>query len=356
MKFNIFDKHYQYIGLHLNAHALKALQFFSNHNKTTVKGLTNNPMPKGLIQGDTFVDGKKLSEFIKIALGAPQHGTFTTDRVVVSLPESKTFIRVIEMKEMPEDQAENAILFEAEAYIPMPMDQVYFDWQIISRKDGTMDVLVVASPKDFVDSLMKIIEDAGLKLCAIEADSQSIARALVPPSVDEPVLVANIDALKTALIKVEHGSLQFTSTVPLAGNLFTERLVKDLNFKPNQAEDLKKNIGFANTVEYPNLKTILMPAVEDLASELKTIFKYHYEHSDTHINQLLLTGGGAKLKHLSDALLPLLDTFAPLEVTVANPLEHIPNLEHCPISPYEALSFTTAIGLAMWGINDHEES
>ncbi len=63
-----------------------------------------------------------------------------------------------------------------------------------------------------------------------------------------------------------------------------------------KAEDIKRKIGLTNTVEYPNLKTQLMPCMEDLAAEIKNILKFHYDHSEVHIEQLLLTGGGAKLQ------------------------------------------------------------
>lgn len=352
MKFNIFEKQYQYIGLHVNAHAMKALQFDTRGQKTSVRAYSNAPLPKGLMLNDAFTDHAKLAEFIKLSLASPQHGSFNTSRVIVSIPEAKSFIRVMEMPLMDEAKAENAIMFEAEAYIPLPMDQVYFDWQILAKKDKTMDVLLIASPKEYVDAYMHIIEDAGLKLCGIEIEAQSVARALVPSYAVEPILIADLDALKTALIMVEKSVLQFTSSVPIAGNNFTEKLAKTLNVTPQVAEKLKREVGLANTVEYPNLKTQLLPGVEDLAAEIKNILKFHYDHSESHIGQLLLTGGGAKLQHIGDALSPMLDLYAPVQITVANPLEHVANLEHSPLTPYEALSFTTAIGLAMWGIEE----
>ncbi len=352
MQLNIFKKQYQYIGLHVNEHALKAIQFDFKSGSSKIHGLANVQLPKGLMSNDAFTDRKKLSEFIKISLASPQAGAFSTNRVVVSIPESKSFIRVMTMNAISEDQAENAIMFEAEAYIPVPMDQVYFDWQILSRKDKTMDVLLIASPKDYVDAFMGILDGAGLKLCGIEVEAQSVARALVPSGVAEPVLIADMDAVKTAFVMVENSELQFTSSVPVAGNVFTEKLAAILNVTPEQAEKVKRDIGLENTVDYPNLKTELMPAVKDLAAEIKNILKYHYDNSETHIAHILLTGGGAKLKHIGEVLPTLLDTYAPISVTVANPLEHIPNLDNSTLTPYEALSFTTAIGLAMWGMRE----
>lgn len=350
MRLNFFEKKYQYIGLHVNAHAMKALQFNYKKGHTELQAFANAVLPVGMMQNDTIVDRKKLAEFIKVSLATPQHGSFSTNRVIASIPESKSFIRVMEVPIMSEDVAENAIMFEAEAYIPVPMDQVYFDWQIIGKKTKTMDVLLIASPKEYVDSFMHVIEDAGLKLCGIEVEAQSVARALVPAKVDEPILIADMDAIKTALVIVEKNVLQFTSSVPIAGNMFTDKMAKEMNITPAAAEKLKREIGLANTVEYPNLKTAMTPEVENLASEIKNVLKFHYDHSETHIKQILLTGGGAKLKHIGEVLPAMLETYAPLEVTVANPLEHIPNLEHAELSPYEALSFTTAIGLAMWEI------
>lgn len=350
MRFNIFEKKYQYIGLHVNMHAMKALQFDAKHSSTTVRAFTNATMPKGLMQNDTFIDRKKLAEFLEVSLASPQQGSFTTNRVVASIPESKSFVRVIEMPLMSDLQAENAIMFEAEAYIPLPIDQVYFDWQVLARKTKTMEVLLIASPKEYVDSFIDILQNAGFKVCGIEVEAQSVARALVPEAIEEPVVIVDMDAFKTALIKVENHVLQFTSTVPVAGNVFTEKLAKELNITPEEAEKLKREVGFANTVEHPNLKNAMIAGVEDLAAEIKNVLKYHYDHSDSHISQLLITGGGAKLQHMGEILPSLLDIYAPLNVTVANPLEHVPHLEHSPLTPYEALSFTTAIGLAMWGI------
>lgn len=352
MKFNPFEKKYQYLGLHVNAHAIKAMQFDVKHNRTSMRAYVNAPLPTGLMLNDAFTNAKKLSEFIKLNIAAPQHGSFNTNRVVICIPESKSFIRVMEMPIIEEAKAENAIMFEAEAYIPVPMDQVYFDWQIISKTEKTMSVLLIAAPKEFVDTFMHIVEDAGLKLCGVEVEAQSVARALVPLQVDEPILLVDMDAFKTAMIIVENGVLQFTSSVPVAGNVFTDKLAKTLAITPAVAEKLKREVGLENTVKYPNLKTAMMPGVEDMAAEIKNVLKFHYDHSDTHINQVLLTGGGAKLRHIGEVLPSLLEQYAPINVTVANPLEHLPNLEHAALSPYEALSYTTAIGLAMWGMHE----
>lgn len=347
---NIFDKKNHYIGLHINNHALKALQLDVGRKSTSLRAFTNVPMPKGLIVNDDFADHDGLTDLLTRCLEKPQHGSFTTKRAVVALPESKTFVRIIPMKDMKEEEIANAILFEAESYIPLPMDQVYFDWQVIGKNSEGIEVLVIASPKMYVDKYISIIEKAGLIIAGIETEAQSVARALVPTGVNEPILIADMDAYKTALVMVQNNSLQFTSSVPIAGNTFSERLSKTASITIQEAEKLKRQVGFANTTEYPNLKLQMLPAMEDLAAEIKNILKFHYDHHETHIGSLILTGGGAKLQHITENLEPMLADYAPIKVTVANPLEHVPNFSDKSLEPYEALSYTTAIGLAMWEI------
>ncbi len=164
--FNIFSKKYHYIGLHINAHAFKALEFDFGRT-TTMRGFTNIPMSKGLIVNDAFTNQEGLAQLIVTSLEKPQFGSFSSNRVVISIPEDKSFIRVINMPKMGETEAENAIMFEAEAYIPLPIDQVYFDWKIIREIGESMDVLLIASPKEYVDTYLAILEKAGLKLCGI---------------------------------------------------------------------------------------------------------------------------------------------------------------------------------------------
>jgi type IV pilus assembly protein PilM len=288
-----------------------------------------------------------LAALIEQSLLRPQFGRITTNRVVFSLPESKSFIRVIHIPEMTDAEAENAVLFEAEAYIPLPMDQVYFDWQILGRSGGRMEVLLIASPKDFVDKYISALEKAHLKIVAIEVESQSVVRALIPAGSVDNLLIADLDAYKTALIMVIGGHLQFTSSIPIAGNAFTERIVQALSVDQIKAEAIKKDFGIANTDEYPSLQSYLLPVVNDLSAEIKNILKFHYEHSQAPVAKLVLSGGTAKLKHLDEFLAPTLANEQGLAVSIANPLLKL-NLTNTPnLTSYEALSFTTAIGLAM---------
>lgn len=328
---------------------MKFIQLEPDGGKQKIVGFSNIPLPANLISNEEIIDHKGLVRLLEQSLLHPKYGKITTNRVVFSIPESKSFVRVIRMNIMSEAELENAVLFEAEAYIPMPMDQVYFDWQILRHDLGGMDVLLIASPKEFVDKYIDALEAAHLKIVAIEVESQSVVRALVPKDAVSNLLIADLDAYKTALVMVIHGNLQFTSSIPIAGNVFTDRIAQGLSVTAEKAETIKREFGVANSESYPNMETYLLPAVNDLGAEIKNILKFHYEHSKEKVEQLLLSGGTAKLKHMDEFLTKGLSDMPEFKVKIADPWEHIPLVDPSVLNSYEALSFTTAIGLAMRG-------
>jgi type IV pilus assembly protein PilM len=310
----------------------------------------------------------------------PQFGRLDTNRAVVSLPESKSFVRVIQIPQMSDSEANNAVPFEAESFIPLPIDQVYLDWQKIGNADGSpglgnlprpaspearpgafapgetvqveagkMNILIIASPKEFVDKYLEVLDKAGLNTVALEVESQSCLRAAIALGSRETVLLVDLGGLRSSLIMVEGGSLQFTSTIPIAGDTFTESIARALGVSSVKAEEIKKKVGITNTSEYPNIKTELLPVLNNLAAEIKNILKFHSEHSQNPVLRVIIAGGSGKLKSLPEFLAAqLLEAGVP-KVELANPMQNLNIADNEHLSAAESLSFVTAMGLAARG-------
>ena len=349
MAFNIFNKKEHAFGLDLSGDSLKVFEFGEKGSGMAVKGFANVLLPKGLMNGDIIADRDTFNRLLQQTLDKPQFGRLGTKKVVASLPESKSFVRVIQIPKMSDAEAENAVPFEAENFIPLPIDQVYLDWQKLGDAGDKMNILIIASPKDFVDNFLTILEKSGLTAVALEVESQSCHRVLVNPALGETSLIVDISSFRTSLIMVEDGNLQFTSTIPIAGNSFTESIARTLGVSSSKAEMIKLKVGIANTVEYPNIKTALLPVLNNLEAEIKNILKFHNEHSGKAVNKIILSGGSAQLANLLDFLKPEFGEIPGLSVELGNPWQNIKNMSAAPLAAGEALSYTTAIGLALRG-------
>lgn len=326
------------------------MQLEGQAKNMTVKAYTDVAVPKALIVNDVVTDQKNFLTLLKQNLDRPQFGRLGTNYVVASLPESKSFVRVIQIPKMSNSEADNAVPFEAENFIPLPLDQVYLDWEKIGEDGGKMNVLMVAAPKEFVDSYMDLLEKAGLKPAALEVESQSCRRAVLLPDSRETVLLVDMEAFRSSLIMIENGNLQFTSTIPIAGNSFTESVAKALGVSMAKAEEIKRKVGISNTAEYPNIKTSLLPVLGNLEAEIKNILKFHGEHSTRQVERILLSGGSAKLKNLAEYLGQQMAGSGVARVELANPWLNVGNQKQA-LYQEGSLSFVTSIGLALRGNN-----
>lgn len=350
MKIKFFSKHISAFGLDLSSESFKIVQFEQAGKTASLQAYSECLLPKGVIINEKITDSKTLSFLLKQALQKPQFGRITTNYVVASLPESKSFVRVVQIPIMSEEEAESAVPYEAESFIPMPLDQVYLDWQKIGQDGDKMNILMIASPKDFVDEYIDFLDKVGLKPAAFEVESQSCHRALVTNGSTETVLIVDINSASSSLIMVEEGNLQFTSTIPIAGKNFTECIAQSLGIASAKADDIKIKVGLSNTAEYPNLKTILLPVLNNLSAEIKNVLKFHSEHSNKKVSRILLTGGSARLKNLAEFLLIQMKEVGIEKVELGNPWVNLKLDKNINLDPSQSLTYTTAIGLAVRGM------
>ena len=336
-------------GLDINDNSFKIVQLEKKGSGLALKAYTDVVLPKGVMANDAIADKKTFSHLLKDSLDKCQFGQLNTDYAVVNLPEQKSFVRVIQIPQMSDSEADAAVPVEAESFIPLPVDQVYLDWQKTGDTVDKMNVLMVASPRDFVDQYLEVLDGAGIKPAVLEAESQSCVRSLLPPGSKETLLIVDMNAFHSTLIMVEEGSLQFTSTVPIAGNNFTESIAKILGVGSAKAEEIKKKVGLANTTDYPNIKISLLPVLSSLAAEIKSILRFHSEHSDKQVTRIILSGGSARLKNIADFIQPEFSDFPNLKVELGNPWAGTPGIKNPPLDAVQSLSFATAIGLAVRG-------
>lgn len=359
------------LGLDISDVSLKVIQFASQGGKFGIAGFSDKAFSKDVLQGDKIKNPQLLIEVIKAALAAPKFGRFSGRNVVASIPETKSFVRVIQMPAMSEEEAAEAVPWEAEAYIPLPISQVYLDWVILDglpasgsakkvlQNGAKMTVLITASPKDYINDLVSVLKAADLKPLALEVESQATARSLVAQK-NEIVLIADIDTVRTSLIVVDKGTLQFTSSLPVAGDLFTEKIAKSLELSTADAENLKREVGIEDDKKRGLVKKALLPVLNNLVEEIKNTIRFYEEHAEAEekIERLLLSGGSSKLKHLPSFLHDRLThqedeshqlrSLPGIKVELGNPWVNVLRKGQTPpLSREDSLSYGTAIGLAL---------
>jgi len=225
--YNLFGLKPRAFGLEIEDCSLKAVWLKKKGNKFEMASCARKIIPRGIVQAGQIINPQKLAESIKELLASAQPRAIKAKNVILSIPETKAFIRTIKIPKMTAAEAREAVKWETEANIPISADKVYLDWQVIESRDNEEEILVVAVPKNIADAYFQAAVLAGLAPLAVEVDIMATIRSLAGPEKEaQPVLIADIGAENTSLAICRNQIPYFTSSIPFSR--FSIRLSKIL--------------------------------------------------------------------------------------------------------------------------------
>ena len=313
-------------------------------------------LPEGIIRNGEIVQEGSLTTHLSQWIRT-QPKKVRTSFFAVSLPEEKSFLRIIRLPPVDPDQIGNAIRWEIEAHIPLKADEVIYDYEVINppakKLRVPLNVAVTAFPKATVDAYVRTFLGAGMRIAVLELESQAITRAISPNLQNSTgYVILDIGRTRTSIIICVGSVIVFTTTLELGGDLFEENIAKTLHVSREEALRIKKEIGLQKHAYEGNLFAALAPGLAALSDEIRRTIGYYQEHvAETSglvssLTQILLVGGDANLigiaTYLSASLQLPARTIDPFS-SVSRRLRYVTP----PILYSEALGFTTTIGLTL---------
>ncbi len=268
------------------------------------------------------------------------------NRVVVSLPELQVITRVIETPVLTNGELESAMKWEAEQYIPVSIEEVYWRYQVLTAGETKMDVLLVAAPNKLVDGYIKTLSLAGLETVGIETEILAISRSLVTNDPYSPTtMIVNLGALTTDLSVVRKGSLTFVRSISTGSEAVTRAVSLGLGLETGQAEEYKKTYGMETGQMEGKIAMVIKPVMEAITAEIKKVIVYYQSKCpDDPIKRVAITGGMARMP----GLIGYFGNELVLEVQMGNPLGSIVKTEEqAKVFIQDGPAYAAAVGLAL---------
>jgi Tfp pilus assembly PilM family ATPase len=359
-------------------------------------------VPEDIMRNGDILDPKAATEKIR-RLIKEHRGVLRGKGVVASLPEAKTFIKIITVPARTSDQdLKKEILKEIEQNIPLSADEIYFDWQTLGPRqdpavqevpkepgekglgkdgDGTIGVdgkkhearsdadpedagpsappteksriLVGAAPKRLVDKYTDMLEAADLVPIALEIEATAISRSLMPIATmpTEPVGIIDIGATRSSLVIHDGGVIQMSVSIPISGIDITQTISEALKVSMQDAEALKKECGLDVNRCEDKMWKILLPLIDDMADKIRNALRFYGVGfpEGRRIELLYLCGGGAHFREIDTVLSKKLA----IKVERGNALTNIGDSTPRNYPKDLSLTHTTAIGLALRAATEH---
>lgn len=333
------------VGLDIGSKTIKVTELVKSGTGWALKasgivGYTGSPIEKM----STEKERAALSGAIKVLF---HEAKISSRQVAISLPESQVYTRLVKFPLLTDSEISSAVKWEAEQYIPIPVDEAIIQHQIIERKEDvippTTMVLLIAAPKTLVEKYVFITKKAGLQPVSVETELISLVRSLAPP--ERTVLIVDFGARSTDIAVARNRQLAFSRSIPAAGDAFTRSVARGLGVSEQQAEEYKKAYGFSSKQLEGRVKSALSPVIGMIADEIKKAIHF-YKSSDQSgtPDGIILSGGSAAMPEAGMGFAEMLG----LEVLIGNSFANVsvdPKsvkslASHAPL-------YSVSVGLAM---------
>jgi len=235
-----------------------------------------------------------LAQAIRSALSA---GGIATTEVVAALPRRLVTLKYARLPHATPEQIRGMVQFEAQQYIPFPLEEVVLDHQIVSDETDEMTtVMIVAARRAVVEDLLAVFDRAGLEVTRLTVSALALAEHAQNGGV--PVGLLDVELGEMDLAVVSAGRLLFTRAAALPGTA---------------------------------------SGLEALAGEVaRSLTAYQNEYRAQPVSRLLVAGPTEELTRIEETLADL------LEVPVSRM-----NGRLLPSADPDALGYATALGLAL---------
>jgi cell division protein FtsA len=232
---------------------------------------------------------------------------------------------------------------------------------------------VVVGQASSIRNVGRCIQSSGIELSGLTLEPLASADAVLSQEEKEAgVALIDIGGGTTDLAIFKDGIIRHTAVIPFGGNVITDDIKEGCSIIEKQAELLKVKFGSAwpgenkdneivsipglrgrepKEISLKNLSKIIHARVVEIIEQVFTEIK-DYGHEDPRkklIAGIVLTGGGAQLKHIKQ----LVEYITGMDTRIGYPNEHLAGNSDEEIS---SPLYATAVGLVMNSIENQTQS
>ncbi len=302
-----------FIGLDIGSSSIKVAQVEHKKGKFRLLTLGKTDTPRPGLASEAAKDHIAVAEAIKKLLADLK---IETRQVVTALPESKITSRVVKMPLMTDDELASSLEYEADAFVPFPINDAILRYQLIERdeKKKVCEVFLVAAPKRLVHRYTDLLNMAGLHPLALETEILSLNRALTTAESSNTMIV-DFGFHSCSFAISRHGDVFLTRSFPIAGETLTKALAAELGVDASQAEEYKKAYGLTEKVLEGKIGKVLTPLVQEITGEMKKAIQYFEQEEGEAVKVSILAGGSANLPGVAPDMTAALG----IETQIADP-------------------------------------
>lgn len=280
-----------FFALDIGTTAVRAVQLKPSGDTWELVKYGAAPIDIKAATSDAAEDQKRLGDVITSLI--TQIG-ITERNVAIGIPSNKMFATVVDMPNLPVQELASTIKYQAEQYIPMPIDEVKLDWVRLGkslRDSQKTEVLLASVSNKFSEARLDLIEGLGLNVVAIEPDTLALVRSLVPLASHDAHMIIDFGDFTTDIVMVLDQSPRLIRSIPIGLQMLVKAAEQNLNIDTNQASQFILKFGLRPDRLEGQILKALNATLEQFAAEIsKSIKFFQSRYTNVPIVSIILSG------------------------------------------------------------------
>ena len=296
------------LGLDITTSSVKLIELSQSGKRYRVEAYSAEPTPPSSVSEKAIVDAKAVGEAIRRAI--KRAGAKATD-VAVAISGDAAITKIIQMPaSLSERDLEGQVEIQADQYIPFPMDEVSFDYEVIGPNDNDpdmMDVLLVATRTENVDQRQQAVEAAGLKAQIVDVEAfalenacQLLSHQIIDGGVGQSVAIVDIGASSTTFSVLQDLKVIYTRDFAFGGQQLTEEIMRTYGLSMEDAGRAKKQGGLPSNYQ----PEVLEPFVDDMTQQVNRSLQFYLASGGgrEQPDMILVCGGCANIPGIAEVI------------------------------------------------------
>ena len=348
--FSFSKKSGNLLGIDISSSAVKLLELSRKGSDYRVDSYAVTGLPDGVTSERDINEAEKVGEAIKLAV---KNSRTKSRRCALGIPSSMAINKIITIPaSIPASELEAQISLEAEQYIPYPMDEVNFDFEVLGPSETSsemMDVLIAGTRTENVEVRLAAAEMAGLKVEIVDLESNAVELLFktMINDLEKHDVVAAVDfgASMTGINVFEHGKVVFSREQVFGGRQLTEEISQRYGLSYAESGLAKKN----GNLPEGYVSEVLDPFRENMVRQVQRFLQFYYASTQNEkVDKVLLSGGCASIPGIDEQIQELVG----IPTALANPFANV--VLHSKVNPARFTSDIPAMlvpaGLALRGV------
>ncbi len=289
-------------AIDLGNNSLKALHLAVVNGVAQVIGFDN--IRHGKILSGSGVKEAERDELIALSLRKfVQRNDLGEDEVVISVPSQNSFARFVNLPPVESKRIGEIIKFEAVQQIPFDINDVQWDWQLMTKEDRPeKKVGIFAIKNEVVNSALEHFGREDVQVGYVQMAPMALYnyalydRPDLLKSDNRATVVLNIGAENTDLVVCTKSTV-WQRCILIGGNAFTKAIADTFKLNFEKAEKLKRTAPVSKYAR--QILQAMKPVFTDMASEVqRSLGFYTSSNPNTKFTRIIALGGGTKLRGL----------------------------------------------------------